>query len=100
MKEGEVRTITQVYERRTCEECGEPATAQLAFLLPNARHNPASSGYGKDDISYCHDETMFVCKAHAERRGAIALRLGMEWCALFPIERFEHLFYYWKEVKA
>lgn len=100
MKEGEVRTITQVCERRTCEECGEPATAQLTFVLPDARHNSASSGYGRDDISWCSDEKMFVCKEHEGARYSIARRIGMEWCALFPCEKFEHLFLYWKEVKV
>ena len=30
----------------------------------------------------------------------IASELGMEWCALFPHDRFPHLFLYWEEVKT
>ena len=99
MIEGETRTITQICKRRTCEECGEPATAQLTFLLPNARINPASSAYGGDDISWCSDGKVFVCREHEELRHSIGKRLGMEWCALFPYNRFPHLFLYWEEVE-
>lgn len=98
MEEGEKRFSTQVCKRRVCEICGEVATHQLTFLLPNARRNPASRGYGKDDISWCSDDKMFVCNDCEKAKYDIAKGKGMEWCADFPYgERFKHLFLYWKE---
>ena len=78
----------------TCDECGERAEIRLTFLLPNARTNPASSGYGGDDISYCSDGDMAVCEkcfssksiSHFERI------MGMEWCGAFGRDRFPHMF--------
>ena len=39
--------------RQECEECGEDATVYYSYLLPNARHNTKSSGYGRDSIVHC-----------------------------------------------
>ena len=99
MIEGEERTIKQVCKRRTCEVCGEPATGRLGFLLPNPRHNPASKGFGGDDISWCSDDSTFVCAAHEEDRYKLARERGMEWASLMKFERFQHLFFYWETVK-
>lgn len=98
MKEGRIRTIKEICKRKTCEVCGEPATHKLTFLLPNARINPASSAHGGDDVSWCSDKARFVCDIHKKDRYKIAEELGMEWCADYPFERFEHMFLYWKAI--
>lgn len=86
-------TDTEVVEQVVeCEECGEEAVWLLAFLLPNARRNPASSGYGKDDISWCSDAKMFVCDKCRHRESALARERGMEWCASYGKPRFPHMF--------
>lgn len=95
----QVRTIKQVHKRRICEKCGELATHKLTFLLPNARANPASSAYGKDDCSWCSDEKVFVCDTHDKDCHLIAKELGMGWCASFPYERFKHMFEYWEDIE-
>ena len=99
MKEGVVKVITQECKRQECEECGEVATHQLTFLLPNARSNPASNGYGKDDISWCSDEKMFVCDEHVKAKYELAEDRGMEWCSSYPYKNFQHMFLYWETIK-
>ena len=61
IKPGTIRTIMQEYIRHECAECGEPATKKVSYLLPNARSNPASSGYHGDDITWCSDHQEFIC---------------------------------------
>ena len=101
MNEGDKREIVQEYRRKECEQCGEPATHNLTFLLPNARRNPASSGYGKDDISWCSDKSMLVCDECVKSRYKIANELRMEWCADYPKnDSFEHMFYAWETVET
>ena len=99
MKLGEVTLIKKVCVSRECEECGETATKKHTFLYENARRNPASSAYGKDDCSWCSDAEVFSCDKDSEllRRNKPD---DMEWCSTFTRnERFEHLFLYWKEEK-
>ena len=48
--EGKTETMTRKKMRYTCDNCGEPAHFKHTFLLPNARTNPASKGYGKDEF--------------------------------------------------
>lgn len=60
--EGEVKTKTLEHKRACCDECGEPAHYKHSYLLPNARTNPASSGYRRDDISWCEDKEAYTCK--------------------------------------
>ena len=95
MKLGEIRTTTEICKEQECEVCGEPAKYQHTFLLQNARSNPCSSAYRKDDCSWCSDEDKYACEEHKEevRRDTPG---GMSPCATFPRnERFEHLFLYW-----
>lgn len=99
MQVGQTRTIKQRYSRRRCKYCEELATHKLTFLLPNARNNPASSAYGKDDCSWCSDEAVFVCDEHEKDNRKIARELGMGWCASFDYERFKHMFEYWEDIK-
>jgi hypothetical protein len=58
---GEGETRTQVRVRRECDQCGEPATARLGFLLENYRRNPASKAFGRDDCSHITDAEAFIC---------------------------------------
>ena len=97
MKERDIKRTLSVCVRKKCEICEELATEQVTFLLPNARSNPASRGYGKDDISYCSDDKIFVCEEHEQDKFDIAEKKGMKWAGTFSFgERFGHLFLEWK----
>ena len=103
MKEGDVRTLKQVCKRRTCEKCGEEATHELTFLLPNARTNPVSKAYGRDDCTHSSDRDMFVCGKHSKDRYDIARELNMSWAGDYDGtydngNRWKHLFLYWETV--
>ena len=87
---GSIRTMRHIYARHECENCGEPATKCHAFILPNARHNPASSGYGKDDISWCSDAEAFSCDKCPEPRVD-----GMRWGASWGGPRYDHMLHFW-----
>jgi hypothetical protein len=81
---------------RECVVCGEPATRRIAYLLRNARSNPASAGFGKDDISWCSDAEQFTCDEHEKNRPPTPD--GMEWCSTFDNgKRFAHMFFEWSE---
>lgn len=90
---GATRVITQRLSQHECHECGETATQRHTFLLENARRNPASTAYGKDDVSWCADEEVFTCNEHGR---AAQRRAG--WCASFGAARFPHMFQFWVEV--
>ena len=93
-------TRTQVQVDRECDVCGKEATKKHSFLLPNARGNPASSGYGGDDISWCSDYEMFSCDdcSDACRYGKHKPD-GYKWCSTFPKARFAHMFKQWETVE-
>lgn len=74
-----------------CDECGAEATKRLSYLYDNARSNRASSGYGRDDISWCSDAEKFACDRHNEQMRNDPPE-GMSWCAEFFKERFPHMF--------
>lgn len=96
--EGESRTVTNTKVRRICDECGEPAHFRHSFLLPNARRNPASSAYGRDDCTWCSDEETFTCRTHTARDTKPD---GYEWCSTFPANaRFAHMFLVDKEAQT
>jgi hypothetical protein len=59
--EGDSETITRVRVRIPCYNCGEPAMYRYTYLLDNARQNPASSAFGRDDCSWCSDHEEFTC---------------------------------------
>jgi hypothetical protein len=93
--EDDVQIITRRRVRYECHICGEPAHFKHTFLLEGARRNPASSAYGKDDCSWCEDDSLFVCKDHEKERTPPD---GYSWCSTFTAsDRFAHLFLYWKE---
>lgn len=95
--EGERKIVERVRVREECEQCGEPATKKHTYLLYNARSNPASSGYGKDDISWCSDIEAFACDDCREPSAPD----GHKWCATFTVSpattRFSHMFLRWTE---
>ena len=96
-REGDVRTVVEKCIRRECSNCLELATYRVGFIMENARSNPASSGYRKDDISWCSDAAAWACEAcksiieHAPPN-------GMEWCATFSGDRFPHMVLHWEKV--
>lgn len=97
MKVGEV--VTKTYRRawRECVKCERPAKYRISYLLPNARSNPASSGYGGNDISWCSDHEEFACERHKHRMESSVS--GYEWCSTFPLKRFKHMGFYLKKLE-
>lgn len=96
-EEGNVKIVKRTMACRSCDNCRDPAYYKHTFLLPNARNNPASKAYGKDDCSWCSDEEQFACKK-IECQNQMRRLEGYSWCATFPaITRFAHMFLYWVE---
>lgn len=90
--EGKVVHIERTYHRRECDECAEPAHFKVTFLLDNARRNPASSAYGRDDCSWCEDDVAYACHEHKDRV-RLEPRDGYIRNSVFPAtECFAHLF--------
>jgi hypothetical protein len=97
--EGDTRITTEKYTRIECEICEEPAIYRTSFLLSNARSNPASSGYGGDDISWCSDAEVFLCEEHKREAERDHCPEGMSFCSRMTFgERFAHVFHHWKKV--
>lgn len=95
--EGETQTVYRKRLRHECEVCGELAHVRHTFLLLDARRNPASSGYRRDDLSFCSDESLYSCHEHAREVERMAPD-GMRWSAsMYATERFAHMFLYWEE---
>jgi hypothetical protein len=93
--EGESQIIRRTKVRIKCDQCGEPANFKHTYLLPNARSNPASSAYRKDDCSWCSDHEEFTC-ANCSKPGVA----GYAWCSTFTVsDRFAHMFLKWEEVE-
>ncbi len=107
MKEGQIKTHKEQCMRRACDECGEPASLRISYLLENARNNPASSGYGGDDISWCSDAEAFACYKCQRKVEHERAPDGMEWGSTFTAyeksgepSRFSHMLLYWEELKG
>lgn len=86
--EGAVQYIKRTMRRHECDVCGEPADFRITYLLENARRNPASSAYGRDDCSYCNDAERFVCKDHKSKYPQPE---GQSWCSTFTLAEFPYL---------
>ena len=100
--EGDVELVRRTRVRVECENCGEYADQRHTYLLPNARRNPASSGYGGDDISRCSDHEYFSCAACRKQywHDHEPPQQGYEWCGTYSIgKQFAHLFLRWSEKK-
>lgn len=85
--EGEVTVWRETKVRVRCEVCDEPATTKHTFLLNDARINPASSAYGRDDCTFCSDYDFYTCD-----RCRPDMPNGHESCARFPADQFPHMF--------
>lgn len=96
MKEGDVVLIKKTCVRRECSDCEKPATRRVTWLYRNARNNPASSAYGKDDCSWCSDDDAYGCEEHANKIWHHP-PYGMEICSMFDLQRFPHMGLYWIE---
>lgn len=97
--EGDAETVVRVNTRKECENCGEPAHFRHTYLLPNARRNPESSAYRRDDCSWCSDHELFDCRECYIARGSREPRAeGYEWCSTFSNGKFPHMFLYWREL--
>lgn len=93
--EGDIEVVRRILVRHECDRCGEPATKRHTYLLPDARRNPASSAYGRDDCTWCSDEERFTCDEH-KREPHIE---GYGWCSTFTYnDRFAHMFTYWRDL--
>lgn len=79
--------------RHECAICGEAAHYKFTFLYgPNPRTNTASSAYGKDDCSYCEDDSAFACREHRHRYREL-VPSGMVFCGEYAATmRWKHLF--------
>jgi len=99
MKEGDTKIVVATWH--TCANCGARATRLMYFLLPHARSNPASAGYGGDDISHCYDYKMYVCTECSKDRSCYPD--GYEWSAEHRLDEINgknaHIFMYWKDSK-
>lgn len=98
--EGEIQFVRRERVRIECEHCGADADRLHHFQLPNARRNPASAGYGRDDTSRAADRKMHACTACFPdgKRPQIA---GYEWSGMYTDpERYPHLFLRWLETEA
>jgi hypothetical protein len=97
--EGERKIVARTRIRVECDQCGEPATKRHTYLLPNARRNPASSAFGRDDCSWCSDHEVFRCNTCEPQGGSIEPSVeGYGWCSTFEaVPRFAHMFLRWDE---
>lgn len=102
--EGDTVIIRRVRTRQACENCSEPATIKLCFLYESYRSNPNSSGYRRDDCTWCSDLDVFVCDS-AECRRALNNpntysheRFSRD-TTEFNVKNSPHMFLYWKETK-
>ena len=102
-KEGDIKVVVKTNTRVKCEFCRKPADEKHTYLLPNARSNPKSSGYKKDDLSWCSDKKVFTCdNCRVENfRGSHPVLNGYEICSTFGVgERFAHMFLEWSEMEV
>lgn len=97
-KVGEIEIIKYRWNWRDCEKCDLPARYCLTYLLRDSRHNPSSSGYRKDDISWCADESLYACQKH-ERDVERETPDEMSFCSSFQLKRFKHMGFYKTVIK-
>ncbi|HDY88492.1 MAG TPA: hypothetical protein ENH82_10345 [bacterium] len=95
-KVGDTKTETFIRKWHECQFCELPARYRIGFTLPNARSNPASSGYGKDDISWCSDDQMYACEEH--KKQIEHCHDTMIWCSTIQLKGYKHMGFYWDKV--
>ncbi len=94
---GDVEVTKKIRQWHGCNECGYPAKFRMTFLLEGFRHNPASSGYGRDDCSWCSDLDVYTCAAH--KRELEQTPPGYSHgTTTFPLKKFKHMGFYWETV--
>ena len=93
--EGTRRIVEELYTRRCCDECGGAATKRVSYLRLNPRSNPASRGYGRDDLTFCSDRDVHIC----DECPAPELD-SYERNTTFSGDTFSHMLLYWKQVKV
>ncbi|MHB1310619.1 MAG: hypothetical protein ACYC3L_01290 [Gemmatimonadaceae bacterium] len=99
--EGETKLVRRTRVRHECGSCGEPATVRYTFLLDNFRRNPASSGYMRDDCTWCSDHEQFACDDPTCRREQKVAPDGMGHVGEMSLsDRFAHLFLTWQETEV
>lgn len=96
-KVGDIEVVKYRWYWRECRECEKPAIFRVSYLFENARSNPASAGYRKDDISWCSDEDDYACRSCVKKLERNPPN-GMDWCATFTLSKFQHMG--WYKVKA
>ncbi len=94
---GQTETITRVARWHECDECSNPASHRVTFLLENARYNPRSSAYGRDDCSRCSDLDAYACRKHLEQTVREAPS-GYSWCAHMALKSHKHMGFYWHTI--
>ena len=97
---GEGERVVMIRTRRNCDVCGELAAYRQSFLLRNSRGNPASSGFGGDDISWCSDADAYFCEEHKKDGWRSNYMEGYEPCSQFSLDKFPHMGLFLKEVKG
>lgn len=88
------KIIKKYTDKAWCENCGEFAIERHLLSLPNARTNPASTGYGKDDISRCSDAEAYSCGSD-ECNKSLKNKEGYEWGGTYG--PFKDGFKIWRE---
>ena len=97
--EPEIKYVRKERVPKKCENCGEPAQKEHTFLLSSARTNPQSSGFRRDDLTFCRDAHTFSC-GESECERELRFQDGYDWCATFHNgDRYRTLFLEWKEVE-
>lgn len=92
--EGEIQTTIRIKVRRRCETCNGVAIFKHTYLLEGYRSNPASSGYHRDDCSYCEDAATFSCQTCKPEIPAGYCTASRYTCG----KPFAHLFLEWEEI--
>lgn len=98
--EGDVKIVRKERVRRDCDYCGAPAFYKNTYLNDggsDARRNPSSSAYGKDDCTWCSDHDDFLCPECHSRNETGNVPPGYGWCSTFQVDRLPHLFLTWRE---
>jgi len=94
---GDIRITKSERCWRTCDSCGLPAKYRVTYLFKNARSDPQSNAYGEDDCSWCSDEESYFCSEHV-LLGERQVPMNMRHCATFPLAKFRHFGWYWREI--
>lgn len=96
----DVQIIHKRLADRACDYCSAPATYRNTYLNDGergARHNPASSAFGRDDCTWCSDFDDYLCAKCHERDETDNVPDGFGWCSTFEKSKFPKMFKVWVE---